>query len=130
VSFGAAAARRAACPCGSGADVAGCCGPLLEGAPAPSAERLMRSRYTAFVRGDAAHLLRTWHPHTRPAEVRIDAATTWQALEIIDAGETGDTAQVEFRARYRDADGPGVLHERSRFARRGGRWMYVDGDVE
>ena len=111
--------------CGSGARFDGCCGPLLEGEPAPTPERLMRSRYTAFVRGDVAHLLRTWHPRTRPAELTIDPAMRWHGLDVVDTAADGDTGVVEFRARWSDGDEKGVLHERSTFARRGGRWLYV-----
>jgi SEC-C motif-containing protein len=75
MSFGSAAPAPAVCPCGSGDAFARCCGPLLAGEPAPSAERLMRSRYTAFARGDAAHLARTWHPRTRPERVDVDPRT-------------------------------------------------------
>ena len=65
-----------------------CCGPLLDGAPAPSAERLMRSRYTAFAVGDAGYLVRTWHPRTRPSDVDLDG-TVWEGLVIEEAAEEG-----------------------------------------
>jgi hypothetical protein len=55
-----------ACPCGLGDDYASCCGRLHAGAPAPTAESLMRSRYSAFAVGDVGYLLRTWHPSSRP----------------------------------------------------------------
>lgn len=90
----------------------------------------MRSRYTAFALGDAAHLERTWHPRTRPASLDLDASTGWERLEVGAAAEDGDTATVTFRAHFRDGDRRGVLAETSRFARRGGRWFYLDGDVE
>lgn len=89
----------------------------------------MRSRYTAFVRGDAGHLFRTWHPRTRPTEVRTSPLTTWLGLEIIDRREGlagDDTGEVEFRAHFEEAGTTEVLHERSRFTRRAGRWMYVE----
>lgn len=94
----------------------------------------MRSRYTAFAVGDSAHLVRSWHPRTRPDEVDADDGTEWTGLEVIEASEDGDAGVVEFRARWRVAagdggTGEGELHERSRFARRGGRWVYVDGEV-
>ncbi len=54
------------CPCGSGAVFGACCEPIHDGAPAPTAEALMRSRYSAFVVGDEDHIFRTWHPRTRP----------------------------------------------------------------
>ncbi|HYD75802.1 YchJ family protein [Ramlibacter sp.] len=125
------------CPCGR-TDRRGrplpqdqCCGPWLAGAPAPDAEALMRSRYTAYVLGDEAYLLATWHPRTRPADVRPDPAVKWLGLEVRDHRVLDAShAEVEFVARYR-VQGRGTrLHERSRFVREDdGRWYYVDGDV-
>ncbi len=115
------------CPCGSGQPYADCCGRLHAGrALASTAEELMRSRYSAFAVGDADYLYRTWHPRTRPDVVRLDAAVTWLSLQIVQAEED----IVEFVARYRGPDGHGSLHERSRFARRAGRWFYLDGEVD
>ncbi|WP_030418048.1 YchJ family metal-binding protein [Streptomyces sp. SCSIO 75703] len=116
------------CPCGLPEPYASCCGRFHSGAAAaPTAEALMRSRYSAFARGDAAYLLRTWHPRTRPARLDLDPATRWTGLEIL--GTSGgsafhSTGTVEFRASYRG----GSLHEHSRFERSGGAWVYVDGD--
>ncbi len=132
MSFGSASSRpaaSAACPCG-GPTFGSCCGPILDGTPAPDAERLMRSRYTAFAVGDAAHLARSWHPRTRPDEITVDDGTRWTGLDVIEAHEQGDAAVVVFRARWRHGGASGELSERSRFARRAGRWVYVDGDVD
>jgi SEC-C motif-containing protein len=93
----------------------------------------MRSRYTAFVAGDAAYLSATWHPGTRPGDLEPDPAQRWTGLEIVDveAGGPDDTrGVVEFRASWSHGRERGVLHERSRFVRQGGRWWYLDGDVE
>jgi len=139
MSFGQAAARRgtrppvdAPCPCGR-ASFGQCCGPILDGAPAATAEELMRSRYTAFALGDAAHVAATWHPSTRPERVELDDGTRWRGLEIVatDAGTADDRrGEVEFRAHFIDPDRTrGVLHERSRFIRQRERWWYLDGDV-
>lgn len=87
----------------------------------------MRSRYCAFVVGDAGYLLRTWHPRTRPARLELDAGMRWTGLEVLDARDGSafhSTGTVTFRASYRG----GSLHERSRFERVGGAWVYVDGD--
>ena len=123
----------APCPCGSGTAYAACCGPLHDGAPAATAEALMRSRYAAYALGRTDHVFRTWHPRTRPDDLTLDPAVTWTGLEVL-ATEAGrpddDRGVVEFRAHLRTAAGPQVLHETSRFERRGGRWVYVDGDVE
>jgi SEC-C motif-containing protein len=98
----------------------------------------MRSRFSAFALRSTnprldAYLLSTWHPSTRPATLELDDGTVWRKLQIVDTvdGDPDDeTGVVEFRASYRGADGTtGVLHERSRFARVGGRWVYLDGDI-
>ncbi|MFC8191607.1 YchJ family protein [Cellulomonas sp. NPDC057328] len=123
----------ARCPCGSGDTYGACCGRFLAGgAAAPTAEALMRSRYTAFATGDAAYLRSTWHRSTRPARLDLDDGVVWRRLDVLRTqagGPFDDTGVVEFVARHRGADGPGLLHERSRFVREGGRWLYVDGDV-
>ncbi|MDO5499159.1 MAG: YchJ family metal-binding protein [Propionibacteriaceae bacterium] len=97
-----------------------------------TAEELMRSRYAAFALGHADHLWRTWHPRTRPAEVD-PGALSWLGLEILDVtggGPADETGAVEFVAHYRQGKTRGRLHERSRFARRAGRWLYLDGEIE
>lgn len=120
------------CPCGSGTPYAACCGPLHDGAPAETAEALMRSRYSAFALGRDDHLYRTWHPRTRPADVSATPGVTWTGLQVVrcvGGGADDETGTVEFRARFRDAGGEQVLHETSRFAHRAGRWVYVDGQI-
>ncbi|WP_144881179.1 YchJ family protein [Microbacterium paraoxydans] len=120
------------CPCASGDTFAACCRPLLDGASAPTAERLMRSRYTAFVREDGAYLLRTWHPETRPETIAFEDDLEWRRLVILDrvAGGPFDTeGVVEFEAFWRQGGTRGSLHERSRFVRENRTWLYVDGDI-
>lgn len=92
----------------------------------------MRSRYSAYAVGDEDYLHRTWHPRTRPDRIDLDPDLRWEGLEVtelVDGEEGDDTGVVAFTARYRTPDGPGELTERSRFERRGSRWVYVDGDV-
>ncbi|MFE3739923.1 YchJ family protein [Streptomyces sp. NPDC059134] len=119
------------CPCGADATYGACCGGFHTGsASAPTAEALMRSRYSAFAVLDTAYLLTTWDPATRPARLDLDPATRWQGLEILattDGSAFHTTGTVTFRARFTDAGGPGALHEHSRFARHDGAWVYVDG---
>ncbi len=108
-----------------------CCGPYLDQPdtlPAPDAEALMRSRYSAFVLGRRDYLLATWHASTRPADLTLDPAAQWLGLDVrshrlLDA----DHAEVEFVARYREAGRAVRLHERSRFVREQAHWFYVDG---
>jgi SEC-C motif-containing protein len=124
------------CPCGrttSKGHALGlddCCGPLHGGQAAPDAERLMRSRYSAFVLGNVPYLLSTWHSSQRPAELTLETGGKWLGLEIKNHRVTGaDTSEVEFVARFRVGGKAVRQHERSRFVREDGRWFYVDGDV-
>jgi SEC-C motif domain protein len=125
------------CPCGSGEPESACCGPILAGAPASTALALMRSRYTAYVRGEIDHVVATHAAETR-GEIDRDAAarwsrdTRWLGLEIV-ATQTGgpgdDHGVVEFIARGATGGTPFAQRERSRFRRDDGRWYYVDGKV-
>ncbi len=120
------------CPCGLPADYAACCGRYHAGEAAPDAERLMRSRYSAYVRQLSDYLRQTWHPETRPAELSLDEApgqrTQWLGLTVNEHSITGpDSAEVRFTARYRIGGGSAVrMNEHSRFLRIDGRWYYLD----
>jgi SEC-C motif-containing protein len=92
----------------------------------------MRSRYSAFALGLVSYLRETWAPSTRPRVLELDDALEWRRLQIVDTvhgGPDDEQGVVEFRAAHRSAAGVGVLHERSRFSRVAGRWVYVDGDL-
>ncbi|MFK3730444.1 YchJ family protein [Streptomyces sp. NPDC088090] len=120
------------CPCGLDAPYGACCGRFHAGpATAPTAVLLMRSRYAAFVVGDAPYLLRTWAPETRPGTLDLDPGTRWTGLEIeavTDGTAFHQRGTVTFTARYVHDGEPGSLHEHSRFTRHDGAWVYVDGD--
>ena len=126
------------CPCGTGETYGECCGRYLQdGRTAPTAEALMRSRYTGFATRAVHYLLATWHPSTRPDELELDENMVWRRLDVLrtDAGGPWDDAgTVEFVAHYRLDDGTAIgqrgrLHETSRFVREDGRWLYVDGGI-
>lgn len=118
------------CACGSGRPYDTCCGRWHAGAPAPTAEALMRSRYTAYTRGDSAYLLATWHPSTRPTAIdELPPGLKWLGLDVRQAHEDGDRATVEFVSRSKLGGRAARLHETSRFVREAGRWYYVDGDL-
>ncbi len=123
------------CACGSGKVLAACCGRFIEGnETAPSAEALMRSRYTAYTREDRDYLLKTWASETRPDKLEFDEenfkSPTWLGLKIHRAEEQGDNAVVEFTARYRIGGGSARrMHEASRFRRECACWVYVNSEV-
>ena len=90
----------------------------------------MRSRYSAFVAGEAAYLLSTWHSTTRPSSVTIDPELRWTGLQVLETGGGSPLdaeGTVEFRAEYERDGIRGALHERSRFVRERGVWFYLDG---
>ncbi|MDP7704787.1 YchJ family protein [Mycobacterium sp. TY815] len=131
--MGVKAQDEEGCPCGSGSGYADCCRPLHAGErDADTALALMRSRFSAFAVGDADYLSASWHPRTRPKRLHLDSDVVWRRLQIVDteAGTHDDTTGVvEFRAQYVRDGKRQILHERSRFTREKGRWLYVDGDV-
>jgi SEC-C motif domain protein len=119
------------CPCRPDRRYAECCEPWHRGVPAPDAESLMRSRYSAFALELTDYLLATWHPAHRPPALELTPGLTWLGLTIKSVRATGeDTAEVHFVARSRRGGGPAQRHEeRSRFRREAGRWYYLEGDL-
>ena len=120
------------CPCGSNKIFAGCCGRYMDGGEiAPTAEALMRSRYTAYTLLREDYVLDTWHPSMRPVTLGLtdDIATQWLGLEVKrHEQQPPDHATVEFVARYKVNGRAHRLHEVSRFVRENGKWFYVDGE--
>ena len=122
------------CPCGSGAKYKKCCRRYHQGALAPDALALMKSRYSAYALGIADYIIATTHP--RCPEYDDDTArwkaqiiafshhTTFHKLEIL-AYTEGEEAYVHFVAHLSS----GTLEEKSRFVLEGGRWFYRDGDI-
>jgi len=122
------------CPCGSNKNYTDCCGRYLGGGEAaPTAEALMRSRYTAYTLGREDYLLATWHHSTRPASLELAAEprSKWLGLEVKrHEQQDAEHAIIEFVARYKVGGRAHRLHEISRFVREAGQWSYVDGDIE
>lgn len=122
------------CPCGSGINLADCCGRYMDGGvPAPTAEALMRSRYTAYTLLREDYLRSTWHQSTRPDALSLaeQVPTQWIALEVKRHElQDNDHAIVEFVARYKVNGRAHRLHELSRFVREEGQWFYLDGEVD
>ena len=127
------------CPCGSGKPFAYCCEPIVQGQKfAPTAEALMRSRYSAFAMGAVDYLINTTAPEMRgPDDKEILEEqvkyTNWLGLNIISTSQGGrndDQGIVEFEARFETTEQTAVLYEKSHFRREDKQWLYVDGNVE
>ncbi len=122
------------CPCCSNMPYSNCCARYVDSKePAPSAEALMRSRYTAYTLLNEDYLRTTWHSSTCPPALGLaqEKLTKWLGLEVKrHEQQDADHAIVEFVARYKVNGRAHRLHEISRFVREAGRWFYVDGDVD
>lgn len=126
------------CPCGSQNEYDMCCGLYIDqGFFAPTAEKLMRSRYTAYTKAGMDYLKNTLHPdHQKEFDEEnarkwsLDA--TWQGLEIcetVDGGQDDSEGEVEFIARYSQNEEPIEHHERAIFEKIEGKWYFVDGKM-
>ncbi|MBO6892152.1 MAG: zinc chelation protein SecC [Roseibium sp.] len=127
------------CPCGSGKSVSNCCGPALDRRAVPeTAEGLMRSRYSAYVRQDIAYLKETLWPKFQG---RFDEAGTaawaaenhWAGLSVLatDKGGVGDRdGTVLFEAKFLSGGKLQTHRELSRFRKKAGRWFYVEAVPE
>jgi SEC-C motif-containing protein len=125
------------CPCGSGLSYPDCCEPIISGkTDAETAQKLMRSRYTAFALANAGYLMRSHSSKTRPIHERKNIekwakSVSWMGLTILQTqdGAAGDeTGSVEFKALYLENGKPQQIHEKSRFQRENGKWVYVSGE--
>lgn len=113
------------CPCGSGKAFTDCCQPYIRGTQsAPTAEALMRSRFTAYAIKHEQYLLDTWHASTRPEAIDIDPMAKWIRLDILENADN----RVEFVATCRIRGKAHKLRENSRFVYEDANWFYLDGD--
>ena len=118
------------CPCGSDKPYSDCCEPFHLGQPAPTAETLMRSRYTAFTLALEPYLLQTWHKNTRPPALNLadDEPTQCLGLEIKYTAKMNEhIATVTFVAHYKVSGNSHSMHELSEFLLVDGRWFYLSG---
>ncbi|WP_068829924.1 YchJ family protein [Pseudomonas sp. BMS12] len=126
-----------ACPCGSGTPLEACCANYHRGTPAPSAEALMRSRYSAYTLGLIDYLRDTTLPAQQAgldlAGIRAwSLGSTWLGLEVESSeliGAQPEHAFVTFTASWHDGNGEHSHRERSAFVQQGGRWYFIDPTV-
>jgi len=117
------------CICGLEKNYAECCGAIISHKrQAASAEELMRSRYSAYVRADSKYLYFSSAKESQVVEdieiiEEFASRVEWLKLDVINANKD----QVEFKAYYRDNEGIKLLHEKSNFIQEDGVWKYKDG---
>ena len=126
------------CPCGSKMNFEDCCGPYLMGdKDPPTAEALMRSRYTAYAMGSIDYLYKT---SCSKVQKEFDAdgckkwseSAEWTGMDVLRTeagGENDEEGIVEFIANYKLKDKPVQHHETSQFARVNGKWRFIDGEI-
>jgi len=127
------------CPCGSKTDYSDCCEPYITGTKnAPTAETLMRSRYTAYVKQAYQYVYDTYHSRTKQhftlASIEEQAEKiTWLGLTVSDRknGLMNDkNGTVSFTARYEMEGKTQNLAEKSYFSKEKGRWYYINGETQ
>ena len=125
------------CPCGNEVEYDNCCGVYHKGQNPETAEKLMRARYSAFVKKQIDFIGNTHVPGTEDFD--LDEArqwatdSTWKGLQIVSTKKgqpEHDDGVVEFRALYSDKEGKDYLHhEISTFKKIENVWYYDDGQI-
>lgn len=118
------------CPCGSNEKYESCCGPYHNGAAvAPNAEKLMRSRYSAFAMKNMNYIIKTTDPvdlvkFDRTANERWMLESEFLKLEILQSSENENQGTVEFQATFKHMGKVQTHHEVSAFRKINGNWFY------
>ena len=123
------------CPCSTNIAYRDCCEIYHLGTPAPTPEKLMRSRYSAYVLLLEPYLLNTWHTSTRPIELNLlnehqTQPRQWLGLKVLNAQQDSlEHGTVEFKAKYKINGRAYALHEISDFVLEQNHWFYVEGKL-
>jgi SEC-C motif domain protein len=124
------------CPCGTGLAYSECCEQIIKGQrPAGTAEALMRSRYSAYVKVETDYIFKSTHPKHREGYDHIGTKewaekAEWHGLEIVSTnggGSADTTGEVEFIARYVEKGKLKVHHELGEFKKENDTWFFTDG---
>ena len=124
------------CPCGSLKDYFLCCELIISSQQNTlTAEQLMRSRYSAYVKTEIDYLIDSTHISQRHLYNKENLRqwsenSDWLKLEIINTvnGNINDiTGQVEFKAYYIENDQEIIHHELSEFKKENDKWYFVSG---
>ena len=113
------------CPCGTGSLYMACCGRFIDGGDLPpTAEELMRSRYTAFVRRCWSYVSKT---QTERFTGHDDDALNWTQLVVHSSesgGENDSEGWVTFTASFEQSGDVQEMTEKSYFVKKSKQWLY------
>lgn len=124
------------CPCQSGNNFSDCCKPYIEGdKAAETAEKLLRSRYSAYNLGKLDYIYETIHSeqkqhHDHKATQKWAEESTWHSLEVVDTEkgmEKDDEGFIEFKVKYTQNMETITHHEMSVFKKEEDKWFFYDG---
>jgi SEC-C motif domain protein len=127
---------NAPCPCHSGKKYKQCCQPYHKGILPSNAEKLMRSRYSAYALGLVEYIIATTHPNNPDAAIALPDwqkgirdfadATNFKALKIVECIEGEEESFVTFEATLSET----IMREKSRFLNVEGKWLYERGEFD
>lgn len=124
------------CFCGQSVPFETCCKPIHSNINlATTAEKLMRSRYSAFATGNGSYLYQSHFSKTRRPEDKIEIelwakSVKWIKLDVLytnAGGEKDDIGFVEFKAYFLEKGKVNIIHGKSEFVKENGHWVYVQG---
>lgn len=125
------------CPCGSHTKYKKCCKVFHNGASAKTALDLMKSRYSAYVIGDAKYIIKTTHPENKDytedlgtwigSIKEFSSHSEFNGLVILDFIDGEEEAYVTFKALISQYGQDASFTEKSKFYRVDNRWLYHSG---
>ena len=125
------------CPCNPSKNYTDCCKKAHDSILSiTTAEKLMRSRYSAFVLADIEYLQKSHASKTRPSKreknetLAWTKSVKWLKLEVINMtkGSAADTTgTVEFKAFFLENGIINTIHENSNFCKENNHWVYLNG---
>ena len=122
------------CYCGNDIPYSQCCEKIhLDIKKAITAEQLMRSRYSAFVKADGDYLIQSHHSSTRPIKeknniIKWANSVQWIKLEVLETSEgkaNNTNGTVTFNAYFYENGKAEVIHEKSAFLKENNHWTYL-----
>ncbi len=127
------------CPCKSDKTYENCCKPYHDGKKPETAEKLMRSRYSAYALGKTDYIIKTTHPMNKSFKKDIKEwkkeinhfikNTDFKGLEILEEIDDNNISTVTFVAYLKSHGKDASFKEKSYFEKIGEDWLYKEGKI-